>query len=69
MLKDMGIANALARETGSAAPMAGLGQQLWQAASLAAGPGASVSELVRWVEQLSGTEITPGASPRRGAGE
>ena len=68
MLKDVGIANALARETGSAAPMAGLGQQLWQAAARAAWPEASVSELVRWVEQLSGTEITPGAGPRQGAG-
>jgi 3-hydroxyisobutyrate dehydrogenase len=68
MLKDMGIANALARETGTAAPLAGLGQQLWQAAARAAGPDASVSELVRWVEQLSGTAITPGAGPRQGAG-
>ena len=68
MLKDVGIANTLARETGSAAPMAGLGQQLWQAAARAAGPEASVSELVRWVEQLSGTAITPGAGPRQGAG-
>lgn len=66
MLKDMGIANALARETGSAAPMAGLGQQLWQAAARAAGPEASVSELVRWVEDLSGTPVTPGAGPRQG---
>jgi len=68
MLKDMGIANALARETGSAAPLAGLGQQLWQAAARAAGPEASVSELVRWVEQLSGTAVTPGAAPRQSAG-
>lgn len=67
MLKDVGIANALARETGSAAPMAGLGQQLWQAAARAAGPGASVSELVRWVEQQSDAEITPGSGPRRSA--
>ncbi|MDO9285760.1 MAG: NAD(P)-dependent oxidoreductase, partial [Aquabacterium sp.] len=67
MLKDVGIANALARETGTAAPMAGLGQQLWQAAARAAGPGASVSELVRWVETMNGTEISPGAGPRLGA--
>jgi 3-hydroxyisobutyrate dehydrogenase-like beta-hydroxyacid dehydrogenase len=67
MLKDMGIANALARETGSAAPMAGLGQQLWQAAARAAGPDASVSELVRWVEAQSDTPITPGAGPRQSA--
>lgn len=68
MLKDVGIANTLARETGTAAPMAGLGQQLWQAASRAAGPGASVSELVRWVELMNGTEISPGAGPRLGTG-
>ena len=67
MLKDVGIAHALARETGTAAPMAGLGQQLWQAAARAAGPGASVSELVRWVEVMNGTEISPGAGPRLGA--
>ncbi|MBL8350568.1 MAG: NAD(P)-dependent oxidoreductase [Burkholderiaceae bacterium] len=68
MLKDVGIANALARETGTAAPMAGLGQQLWQAAARAAGAGASVSELVRWVERLNDAELGPGAGPRRAAG-
>lgn len=62
MLKDMGIANALARENRIPAPVSGLGYQLWQAASHAAGDGASVSELVRWVEQMSGTDITPGAN-------
>lgn len=62
MLKDVGIAATLARETGAAVPMTGLGHQLWQAADRAAGPGASVSELVRWVENLSGIEITPGAT-------
>ncbi len=66
MLKDVGIANTLARETGSAVPLSGLGQQLWQAAARAAGPGASVSELVRWVEQQSDADITPGNGPRRG---
>jgi 3-hydroxyisobutyrate dehydrogenase len=64
MLKDVGIANALARETAVSAPIAGLGQQLWQAASIAAGAGASVSELVRWVEKQSGVEITEGAAPK-----
>jgi len=68
MLKDVGIANTLARETGSAVPLSGLGQQLWQAAARAAGPGASVSALVRWVEQQSDAEITPGNGPRRGPG-
>jgi 3-hydroxyisobutyrate dehydrogenase-like beta-hydroxyacid dehydrogenase len=64
MLKDVAIANTLARETGSSVPIAGLGQQLWQAAARAAGPGASVSELVRWVEQQNDTPLNPGAEPR-----
>ena len=65
MLKDVAIATTLARETGSSVPIAGLGQQLWQAAARAAGPGASVSELVRWVEQQNDTPLNPGAEPRR----
>jgi 3-hydroxyisobutyrate dehydrogenase-like beta-hydroxyacid dehydrogenase len=64
MLKDVGIANALAREASVSVPLSGLTQQLWQAAALASGAGASVSELARWVENQSGVEITPGASPR-----
>lgn len=64
MLKDMNIANTLARETATSAPLSALSQQLWQAASRAAGPGASVSELARWVERQSGTTLEPGATPR-----
>jgi 3-hydroxyisobutyrate dehydrogenase len=64
MLKDVGIANALAREAALPIPLSALTQQLWQAASLASGPGASVSDLARWVERQSGVEITPGAAPR-----
>lgn len=64
MLKDMGIAVQLAQETQTPAPLWGLGQQLWRMADHAAGPGASVSELVRWVERQSGTELTPGSQPR-----
>lgn len=60
MLKDIGIALQLARDTGTPVPMSALGQQLWRMADHAAGAGASVSELVRWVEQQSGTELTPG---------
>lgn len=63
MLKDMGIANALARDVSVSAPLAALGQALWLAASRAAGPGASISELVRWVERQNGCEITPGHAP------
>jgi len=64
MLKDMGIANALAREQKVSAPVSALSQQLWQAASRAAGAGASISELVRWVEKQSDTEITRGSAAR-----
>jgi 3-hydroxyisobutyrate dehydrogenase len=62
MLKDMGIANTLAREQKVSAPISALSHQLWQAASRAAGAGASVSELVRWVEKQSDIEITRGNS-------
>jgi len=63
MLKDMGIALELGREAQLPLPLSGLGLQLWRAAALAAGPGASVSELARWVEQQAGTAVTPGAEP------
>ena len=63
MVKDIGIAATLARGNGNSVPLTGLTQQLWQAAGIAAGAGASVSELVRWVERQSGVEITPGSAP------
>jgi 3-hydroxyisobutyrate dehydrogenase len=59
MLKDIGIAMELSVQAGLSTPMAALAQQLWAAASRAAGPDASVSELVRWVENQSATQITP----------
>ena len=62
MLKDIGIALQLARQEGVELPLSGLGEQLWRAADQAAGPGASVSELVRWVEQQTKTELSAGAS-------
>ncbi len=61
MLKDIGIALGLAQEAQLPMPLSGLGQQLWRAAALVAGPGASVSELARWVEQQAGVALTPGA--------
>ena len=63
MLKDIGIAIELAREAQLSLPVSALGQQLWRAAAHAAGQGASVSEVVRWVEQQTGTPITPGVEP------
>ncbi len=61
MAKDIGIALELARQSEMPMPMAALGQQIYRAAVLEAGSGASVSELVRWVEKTMHTEITPGS--------
>ena len=67
MLKDVGIAVRLAQDTDTPMPMAGLGQQLWRMADAHAGPGASVSAWVQWVESLTGTELRPGgAAPSDG---
>jgi 3-hydroxyisobutyrate dehydrogenase len=70
MAKDVGIAMDLAQEHGLPLPLSAVGQQLYRAASRAMPPGSSVSEMVRWVEQLTGTELTPaggnGSSPSLG---
>jgi 3-hydroxyisobutyrate dehydrogenase len=65
MLKDVGIALELGRSSGSATPLSALAQQLWHAAALQNDADASVSELARWVERTSGTEISAGAAPAK----
>lgn len=62
MLKDIGIAMQLSRDTEVPTPFSALGHELYRAASLDAGAGRSLSELARWVEKLSGTLIAPGAT-------
>jgi 3-hydroxyisobutyrate dehydrogenase len=62
MLKDMGIACELARSAEVPLNACVLGRELWQKASNDAGPGASISELVRWVEKTAGVEIAPRSS-------
>lgn len=64
MVKDIGIAMALARSTGTPAPLSELAQKMWRAAGTEAEPETSVSELVRWVERQTGTEISAGSVPR-----
>jgi len=59
MVKDVGIAMGLAQAHGMPVPLSAVGQQLYRAAERAAGPGSSVSEMVRWIEQLTGTELSP----------
>jgi len=58
MLKDIGIATELARSAQLPTPVSALTQQLWRAAAFANEPDASVSEMARWVERLTGTDIT-----------
>src|SRR5690606_29729462 len=61
MAKDVGIAMGLAQDHGLPLPLSAVGQQLYRAAARAVGPGRSVSDMVRWIEQLTGTELTPGS--------
>ncbi|WP_058641829.1 NAD(P)-dependent oxidoreductase [Pseudacidovorax intermedius] len=62
MRKDMDIALGLAEAQQVAAPLSAAAHGLWQAADQDRGPGASVSELVRWVEAQMGVEIRSGAA-------
>jgi 3-hydroxyisobutyrate dehydrogenase len=59
MLKDVRIATQLARDLELALPYAALAEGLYQAAQVHAGPGKSLAELVRWVEDINGVEIAP----------
>lgn len=56
MIKDVGIAMELVSREGIATPLSGLGHQLWKAAGEYA-ENTSISEMVRFVEHLAGTEI------------
>lgn len=58
MVKDIGIATELGRDAELPTPVSALAQQLWRAAALDAEPGASVSEMMRWIETTTRTEIT-----------
>lgn len=57
LVKDIGIAMQAAKQHDHALPLASVAQELWQAAERYAEPGSSVSNMVRWVEHISGTEI------------
>jgi 3-hydroxyisobutyrate dehydrogenase-like beta-hydroxyacid dehydrogenase len=62
MQKDIGIAMQLAKSVDVPVPFSALGEELWRAASRDSAPEASVSELARWVERLTKTEISAGAA-------
>lgn len=59
MVKDIRIALELAEREPTKMALCERGQELWKAAERLAGPGASVSELVRYVEREGGAEIAP----------
>jgi 3-hydroxyisobutyrate dehydrogenase len=57
MVKDLGIAVDLARQTGSPAPFAGLCHELWAGAAQFLGPGRDHTEVAKLVEALAGVEL------------
>ena len=63
MVKDIGIALELATREELSLPLSDLGRRLWTAAQSYSPEGASISDMVRWVELMTGTEITPVAAP------
>jgi 3-hydroxyisobutyrate dehydrogenase-like beta-hydroxyacid dehydrogenase len=61
MVKDIGIALELADRTGVSTPLSACGQELWKAAASHSGTGDSISTMVRWIEQMTNTEIASGS--------
>jgi 3-hydroxyisobutyrate dehydrogenase len=66
MIKDIGIAMELAKRNGLPAPLSALGQELWKAAGRHSKKGGSISNMVRWIESMTRTEITSGSSGNAG---
>lgn len=58
MVKDIGIALALADREELTLPLSERGHGLWTEAERSAENGASISEMVRWLEGLTGTQIS-----------
>ena len=57
MVKDLGIAMGVARETGTPAPLAALVRELWAAAQAMLGPGQDHTAAARFSERLAGMEL------------
>ena len=62
MLKDVKIAAQLARDLEVPLPFVDHCERSYEAAHKFAGPGRSLSELVRWVESVTGVDITSGGT-------
>ncbi|MFH1491310.1 MAG: NAD(P)-dependent oxidoreductase [Pseudomonadota bacterium] len=61
MVKDIGIAMELANNLDIPIPLSALGHHLWKAARRYSDEGSSISEMVRWVEHMTGIDITRGS--------
>jgi 3-hydroxyisobutyrate dehydrogenase len=57
MVKDLGIALGVARETGTPAPMSALVRELWAAAQAMLGPGQDHTAAAKVLEKLAGEEL------------
>jgi 3-hydroxyisobutyrate dehydrogenase-like beta-hydroxyacid dehydrogenase len=57
MVKDIGIAMELAKRKNLPAALSARGQELWQEAERFSEKGCSISDVVRWVEHMTGTRI------------
>jgi 3-hydroxyisobutyrate dehydrogenase len=62
MVKDIGIAMELAGRNGVSAALSASGQELWRVAARQSEKGGSISNMVRWIEHRTNTDITPGSS-------
>ncbi len=61
MIKDIGIAMELANTQELPTPLSALGHHLWKAAGQNSQKGDSISNMVYWVESMTGTKIVPGS--------
>ncbi|WP_237214609.1 NAD(P)-dependent oxidoreductase [Falsiroseomonas oryziterrae] len=66
MVKDLGIALGVGRETATPAPLSAQVRELWAAAAGALGPGQDHTAAARFVELLSGEELASPQVARRG---
>ena len=57
MVKDLGIALGVARDTATPAPMAALVREMWAAAQAMLGPGQDHTAAAKLSEKLAGTEL------------
>ena len=60
MVKDLGIAMGVARDTATPAPFAALCREMWAAAAAMLGPGQDHTALAKLSERLAGSELQDG---------